>query len=99
MDAPWTLAVLRTGAENLIPLGSGREATHAAAFDAAIDALAECAAALGKAGRQEYRITVAGALTIITPGLTEEGLVDFVALNEWAYRQYAAENDHGLRTT
>jgi hypothetical protein len=82
MDQPWTLTVLPTGVENLIELATGRASTKEAGFDAAADALVACAAALGPVGRQEYRITVADDLTIITPGLTADGLVDLVALHE-----------------
>jgi hypothetical protein len=86
MDQPWTLTVLPTGEENLIELDTGREATREAAFDAATEALVACAAALGAVGRQEYRITVADDLTIITPGLTSDGLVDLVAIHDLRYQ-------------
>lgn len=86
VDAPWTLQVLPRGAENLIALGTGWAPSRAAAFDAATGALVEIAAALGKIGRQEYRITVAGRLTIVLPGVTEDGLVDLDALHEMAFR-------------
>lgn len=86
MTTPWTLAVLPAGAENLITLGSGRQTTHADAFDAARDLLVDCAAALGAAGRQEYHLTVAGALTIVMPGTTEEGLVDLVAIHDMTHQ-------------
>lgn len=85
MDQPWTLTVLPTGAENVIELATGRGNTSEAAFDAAADALLDCVIALGPVGRQEYRITVAGDLTIITPGLTEDGLVDLVSLHQLRY--------------
>lgn len=85
MDQPWTLTVLPTGVENLIELATGRESTKEAAFDAATAALAACAAALGTVGRQKYRITVADDLTIITPGLTADGLLDLVALYDLRY--------------
>lgn len=84
MDAMWTLAVLPTGAENLIELGSGREATPAAAAERAVDTLIRCAAALGGSGRQEYRVTVAGSQMIVTPGLAADGTVDLVALHDVA---------------
>lgn len=82
VDTPWTVHVLPSGAENLIALGSGREATRAAAAAAATDTLVRCAAALGKSGRQEYRLTVGHTPMIVMPGLTEDGLVDLVALGD-----------------
>ena len=89
MDQPWALSVLPTGVENVIELATGRGSTKEAAFDAATDALVACAAALGVVGRQEYRIMVADDLTIITPGLTADGLVDVVALYDLRYRHSA----------
>jgi len=86
VDQPWTLTVLPRRAENLIELETGWEATAEAAFDAATEALVACAAALGAVGRQEYWITVADDLTIITPGLTSGGLVDLVAINDLRYQ-------------
>ena len=86
VNQPWTLTVLPTGVENIIELGNGWETTAEAAFYAATDALVACAAALGVVGRQEYRITVADDLTIITPGLTADGLVDLVSLHDLGYQ-------------
>lgn len=88
MDTTWTLQVLPRGVENLLTLGTGRQPTRGAAFDAATAVLIEVAAALGESGRQEYHITVAGDLTIVTPGLTPDGLVDVDALRDMADRRY-----------
>lgn len=82
VDTSWTLQVLPTGAENLIALGSGRKETRTAAAEAATEALVRCVAALGRSGRQEYRLTVGDTPLIVVPGLAENGLVDLVALND-----------------
>ncbi|MDN5853461.1 MAG: hypothetical protein L0K86_11565, partial [Actinomycetia bacterium] len=60
MGTAWSLAVLPTGAENLLPLLDGQEVDVATAFAAATAALVDIAAALGTVGWQEHRITVAG---------------------------------------
>ena len=87
--------MLPTGAENLITVGSGRETTHAAAAESAVDALVRCAAALGRSGRQEYRVTVAGSRMIVTPGLNADGTVDLVALYDVADPQNWATPNSG----
>lgn len=86
MHPTWTLDVLPVGAENRIALSGGHAQSTGAAVRAAVDALVRVAAALGTAGRQEYRLSVAGNEMIVVPGLTHEGLVDLGSLAAIAYR-------------
>ncbi|MDN5852401.1 MAG: hypothetical protein L0K86_06045, partial [Actinomycetia bacterium] len=84
--ATWTLDVLPTGAENRLPLTRGRAPTVEGAVDAVVAAVVEVAAALGRTGRQEYRLTVAANEMIVIPGLTGDGLVDLESLRAIAGR-------------
>jgi hypothetical protein len=98
MNPTWTLAVLPTDAENRIPLSHGRAPSVPGAVAAVVDALVQVAAALGRSGRQEYRLTVAGSEMIVIPGLTEDGLVDLVSLRSIAGRWHPADADATLTT-
>ncbi|MDN5749876.1 MAG: hypothetical protein L0H64_15375, partial [Pseudonocardia sp.] len=89
---------LPTGVENLIPLSRGRAPSRQAAVAAAVDALVQVAAALGTAGRQEYRLTVADSEMIVVPGLTADGLVDLRSLRAIAARWRPAGTDVTLTT-
>lgn len=86
MKSTWTLDVLPSGAENRIPLSRGRAPTVQDAVDAVVSAVVRVAAALGRSGRQEYRLTVAGNEMIVIPGLTDDGLVDLMPLRAIAGR-------------
>lgn len=55
-------------------------------MDAVVAAVVEEAAALGRIGRQEYRLTVAGSEMIVIPGLAGDGLVDLESLRAIAGR-------------
>lgn len=83
MDTTWTLGVLSAGAENVQPLEGGVAATRERAVELASDALVVAAM---ERGRQEYRISVAGTLIIVRPGLTEQGEVDLVELAATLWR-------------
>lgn len=86
MNLTWVLDMLPAGAENRLTLGGGRAESRCAAVAASVNALVQVAAALGKVGRQEYRLTVAGSEMIVIPGLTHDGLVDLVSLQAIADR-------------
>lgn len=77
MDGKWTVGVLAAGVENVQAVAAGEEATVGAAIGAASDALV--VAAMDR-GREEYRVSVAGAQMMVIPGLTDEGEVDVCAL-------------------
>lgn len=70
--------MLPAGAENVLALAGGIEASRADAIEAASGALVVAAA---DRGRAEYRLTVADTRIIVVPGLTEQGAVDLVDLS------------------
>lgn len=74
--------MIPAGVENVVALAAGVDATPAGAYVAASGALLAVIAAAGSGGRQEYRLTVAGAVMIVTPGLTAEGMPDVEDLQQ-----------------
>lgn len=79
MDVSWTVGVLPAGVENVQPLASGVGESRAAAIEEASGALIAAAA---DRGRAEYRVSVAGAEMMVIPGLTDEGVVDLLGLQD-----------------
>lgn len=66
---PWAVGVLESGVENTRAVGDGVAAAWAAATAVVVSAVAVW-------GRAEYRLTVAGVLVMVIPGLTVDGWVD-----------------------
>lgn len=78
-NSSWTVGVLARGSETVQPVADGEENTERAAIEAASDAAMWVAM---DRGREVYRISVAGAEIVLTPGLTNGGDVDLWGVQE-----------------
>lgn len=77
MDVPWTVGVLPAGVEIVQTLARGVGKSRTEALESACDALVVIAT---HRGRAEYRVSLADADIVLTPGLADDGEVDLTSL-------------------
>jgi hypothetical protein len=93
MASAWKIGVLPPLVENVVELESGCAPGFDDAYAAASTALI---AVIARRGRMEYRLVVDDLDMIVTPGLTEDGVVNLDRLGDALQRhgEYASAARH-----